>query len=290
MILLLCLPVFLIALCFYSKNSKKRIKGRHVMITGGSSGIGLKVAEQCLLEGANVTLLARDETKLNEAKESLLKLKDSNNDKLFGKIQVFSVDVSGPTSKLFDVVSTAEETFGSVYMLVNNAGFARAAKFEELPEATVRSMMEVNFMGSFFLTQRVVGNMKKAGEGGIIVFVSSQGGLFGIFGFTAYAASKGALVKFAEALHMEPGDVAKALIDDALKGKFSSSVGMEGFMLTTMCGGMGPVTDLLSFSSQVFLTGLFRIISVFYLWSFDRIISNARDRNESEKIDEVKAK
>ncbi|RXG67532.1 3-ketodihydrosphingosine reductase [Armadillidium vulgare] len=165
-------------------------------ITGGSSGIGLKVAEECLLEGANVTLLARDETKLNEAKESLLKLKDSNNDKLFGKIQVFSVDVSGPTSKLVDVVSTAEETFGSVYMLVNNAGFSRAAKFEELSETTVKNMMEVNFNG-------VVGKMKKAGEGGIIVFVSSQGGLFGIFGFTAYAASKGALVKFAEALHMK---------------------------------------------------------------------------------------
>lgn len=50
----------------------------------------------------------------------------------------FLVDVSGPTSKLVDVVSTAEETFGSVYMLVNNAGFSRAAKFEELSETTVK--------------------------------------------------------------------------------------------------------------------------------------------------------
>lgn len=48
------------------------------------------------------------------------------------------VDVSGPTGKLTEVVNAAEESFGSVYMLVNNAGFSRAAKFEELPETTVR--------------------------------------------------------------------------------------------------------------------------------------------------------
>lgn len=47
-------------------------------------------------------------------------------------------------------------------------------------------------------------------------------------------------------------EVAKKLVDDALQGKFSSTVGFEGFMLTTLCGGMGPVTDSFSFLAQVY--------------------------------------
>ena len=65
-------------------------------------------------------------------------------------------------------------------------------------------MMDVNYMGSFFLTQEVVSSMKRnEREGGCIVFVSSLAGLFGLFGFTAYSASKSAVIKLAEALHME---------------------------------------------------------------------------------------
>ncbi|MCL4118973.1 UNVERIFIED_CONTAM: hypothetical protein GTU68_049830 [Idotea baltica] len=227
------------------------------------------------------------------------------------------------------MVEEAESTFGPIYMLVNCAGFAKAAKFEDVSEAACRSMMDVNFLGSFFLTQEVVRRMKSADVGGIIVFVSSAGGLFGVFGYTAYAAAKGALVKFAEALHMElkpydisvtvnyppdtdtPGfaeenktkpvetglisesaglfkteDVAKALIEDSLHGKFSSSVGLEGFMLATMCAGMSPVTDLFSVVSQIFLSGVFRFVSLFYLWNFARIVSAEREKRLLSKKEE----
>lgn len=69
-------------------------------------------------------------------------------------------------------------------------------------------MMDVNFFGTFAVTQAVVRRMKqrehKGNERrGIVVLTSSQGGLLGIYGFTAYAAAKAALIKFAEALHME---------------------------------------------------------------------------------------
>lgn len=72
--------------------------------------------------------------------------------------------------------------------------------------------MDVNFLGSFTLTQEVVRSMKAHGEGGSVVFTSSQGGLLGLFGFTAYSAAKAALVKLAEALHMEVSGV-KAVQD-----------------------------------------------------------------------------
>ena len=66
-------------------------------------------------------------------------------------------------------------------------------------------MLNVNFMGSFVISQEVVRSIKRRGDndGGIIVFTSSQGGLFGLYGYTGYAAAKSAVIKMAEALHME---------------------------------------------------------------------------------------
>lgn len=67
----------------------------------------------------------------------------------------------------------------------------------------LQQMLDVNFTGPMVLTQEVVRGMKVQQEGGVVVFVSSQAGLFGLFGFSAYAASKAAIVRAAEALHME---------------------------------------------------------------------------------------
>ena len=70
-------------------------------------------------------------------------------------------------------------------------------------------MMDVNFHGTFAVTQAVVKRMKQLPppspdtRRGIVVLTSSQGGLFGFYGFSAYAASKAAVIKFGEALHME---------------------------------------------------------------------------------------
>lgn len=66
----------------------------------------------------------------------------------------------------------------------------------------LQQMLDVNFTGPMVLTQEVVRGMKVQQEG-VVVFVSSQAGLFGLFGFSAYAASKAAIVRAAEALHME---------------------------------------------------------------------------------------
>ena len=66
----------------------------------------------------------------------------------------------------------------------------------------IRSMMEINFFGSANVTKCVLPEMKSNNSGGIIVFVSSLAGLVGLFGFTAYSASKFAVRGFAEALAM----------------------------------------------------------------------------------------
>ncbi|XP_068215169.1 3-ketodihydrosphingosine reductase [Palaemon carinicauda] len=305
-------------------STKKRdLKGKHVLITGGSSGIGLSVAHDVARRGASVTLVARNVANLQKAQEEVEGTISSISGG--GKVQFFSADLSSNAEVAYRVVKDAEASLGPVFMLVNCAGFARAQKFEDLSPQLVKSMMDVNFLGSFFITQEVVRSMKQQEEG-VIVFTSSQGGLVGLYGFTAYSAAKGALIRLAESLHMEvkpynitvtvccppdtdtpgfeeenktkpiettliseaaglfkPEDVARKLVDDALVGKFFTTSGLEGYMLTTLCTGMGPVTDALSFFSQVFLGGLFRSVSAFYLWSFGRIVETEHQKRMASK-------
>ncbi|XP_045105851.1 3-ketodihydrosphingosine reductase-like [Portunus trituberculatus] len=312
------------ALWCHFNPKRQHLQGKHVLVTGGSSGIGLSVARQVALLGAKVTLVARNVERLQKAKEEVesvcAKLKGDGSSSS-NRVQVFSVDLAGRRENIATAIKEAEASQGPVYMLVNCAGFARAQVFEDIPQSLVKELIDVNLMGSFTVTQEVVRGMKQRAEGGAVVFTSSQGGLVGLYGFTAYSAAKAAVVKLAEALHMElkphgitvtvcyppdtqtpgfeeenktkpvetrliseaaglftPEQVAKKLVDDALQGNFSSTVGFEGFMLTTLCAGMGPITDSLSLLSQVFLTGLFRLISAFYLWSFSNLI-----RREHEK-------
>ncbi|KAK7065341.1 hypothetical protein SK128_020402 [Halocaridina rubra] len=304
--------------------SKKRdLKGKHVMITGGSSGIGLSVAHEVAGRGAHVTLIARNIANLEKAKADVEAT--VANSVAGGKVQIFSVNLGCDSDAVSSVIKDAEAVLGPVYMLVNCAGFSRAQKFEELSPQVVKSVMDVNVLGSFFITQEAVRSMKQQQEG-IIVFTSSQGGLLGLYGFSAYSAAKGALIKLAEALHMEvkpynitvtvccppdtdtpgfeeenktkptetkliseaaglfkPEEVAHKLVEDALAGKFMTTNGLEGFMLTALCAGMGPITDLKSFLAQVLLSGVFRAVSAFYLWSFDRIVYKEYQQRMSSK-------
>lgn len=307
---------------FFSRK-KRDLKGKHVLITGGSSGIGLSTAHDVARRGASVTLVARNVANLQKAQEDVESTISSISSG--GKVQFFSADLGSNAEVVTSVVKDAEASLGPIYMLVNCAGFSRAQKFEDLSPQVVKAMMDVNVLGSFFITQEVVRSMKQQEEG-IIVFTSSQGGLLGLYGYSAYSAAKGAIVKLAEALHMEvkpynitvtvccppdtdtPGfeeenktkptetrliseaaglfkadEVAHKLVEDALSGAFFTTNGVEGFMLTTLSAGMGPITDMTSFFAQVFLSGLFRSISAFYLWSFGRIVEKEHQKRMASK-------
>ncbi|KAG7166194.1 3-ketodihydrosphingosine reductase-like [Homarus americanus] len=299
--------VFGVAVVSLFTRKKRDLQGKHVLITGGSSGIGLSVAHDVVGRGAHVTLLARNVARLEKARSevevSASKVAEG------GKVQFFSADLSGDPEKVAAAVKDVEANLGPVFMLVNCAGFSRAQKFEDISPQLLKRWC----------------SMKQQQEG-VVVFTSSQAGLLGLYGFTAYSAVKGALVKLAEALHMEvkpynisvtvcyppdtdtPGleeenktkpietkliseaaglfkaeEVAKKLVDDALSGCFTSTVGFEGFMLTTLCAGMGPITDAVSFVAQVFLSGVFRSVSAFYLWSFARIVEKEHQKRLASK-------
>jgi len=298
------------------------LHGKHVMITGGSSGIGKWCAIEVVKRGASVTLLARDLKRLDEAK---IEVEKYCVDKIKQEVVVRSIDISGDYAPIEKCVQQSEEKLGPISVLVNCAGFAIAARLEDTQIEDIRRLMDVNFMGSCFVTRAVVPSMKSQ-NWGRIVFTSSQAGLLGVYGYAAYSASKFALRGFAETLRAEvkpynvqvtiafppdtdtpgfaeeektkptetrlisessglvkPELVAKTIVNDLLLGKFFSTLGMDGKVLSIVCAGMAPFSTVLDLLIQIFCMPILRIVAVFMLYNFDRIVSKCRQKKDHDK-------
>lgn len=142
--------------------------------------------------------MARNEDKLLQAKKEIEKHSINNKQ----VVLCISVDVSQDYNQVENVIKQAQEKLGPVDMLVNCAGTAIAGKFEDIEVGTFERLISINYLGSVYPSRAVITTMKER-RVGRIVFVSSQAGQLGIFGYTAYSASKFALRGLAEALQME---------------------------------------------------------------------------------------
>ncbi len=172
----------------------KEIKGKVVLITGASSGIGLAAAYAFAQAGAKLMLCARREDKLIKACEDI-RLKG-------GQANYKVADIS-IESQVIDLVQYTINTYGQIDILVNNAGYGHFLAFSQTTSADMRKIMDVNFFGTFYITQAVLPVMKKQGRGQIIM-VSSVAAKR-VFRRTggAYNTSKYAMQSYAEALRLE---------------------------------------------------------------------------------------
>jgi len=161
-----------------------------IFITGASRGFGKLWAEAFLERGDQVIATARDLSALNDLKikydAHILPLQLDVNDRAAG----------------FATIKKAKEHFGSIDVLINNAGYGLFGTVEEATEEQARQQIETNFFGLLWLTQAVIPIMREQGHGHIIQ-VSSMAGLFAAPTLGLYNASKFAVEGVSESLAAE---------------------------------------------------------------------------------------
>lgn len=181
-----------------SKKPLRSIRDRHVVITGGSSGIGFSIAIKCVKLGAHVTIIARNVEKLKSASEEI-KLHRISDKQL---IQYRSIDLSKNYDGVKAALSALEDEIAPIYMLVNCAGGAICGRVDELSPDDAIYLMNINYYSVYFPTRYVLEKFKETGDG-IITITASQASLLGIYGYGPYAAAKFALRGLAETIAME---------------------------------------------------------------------------------------
>jgi 3-dehydrosphinganine reductase len=175
-------------------NSNNSFQGRLALVTGGSSGIGLALAQLLARDGAHVWLLARRTELLESALHNLPSANGQKNGLL-------SVDVSN-SEQVRSAMESFQREVGVPDLLINSAGVTEPGLIEELPVEIYREMMEINYLGTVHATKAVLPGMLQRGSGDI-VNISSAGGFVTGPGYGAYSASKFAVRGFSDALRAE---------------------------------------------------------------------------------------
>jgi NAD(P)-dependent dehydrogenase (short-subunit alcohol dehydrogenase family) len=182
-------------------------RGQVVVITGGSRGLGLALAERFGREGARLVLAARNPEELGRARQLLLERKAVNSAE---DVLLIPADLTDP-AQAKNLIAHAIEHFGHIDVLINNAGVIEVGPVENQPLAAYRRAMATNFFAALHTTHAALSHLlergiqSRSGEGlrPAIVNIASIGGKFAMPHLLPYVASKFALVGFSEGLHAE---------------------------------------------------------------------------------------
>lgn len=166
------------------------LQGRHVLVTGAGRGIGAAIARTLAGEGADLTLLGRNQATLDALAASL-----------GGRAHGVVADITD-AAQVAAAFAAARERFGPVAILVNNAGQAESAPFGRTSQALWDRMLAVNLTGTFLCAQAALPDMLALGWGRI-VNIASTAGQRGYAYVTAYAAAKHGVVGLTRSLALE---------------------------------------------------------------------------------------
>jgi len=184
------------------------VRGKTVLITGGSRGLGLVLAREWLREGARVVICARQEEELQRAEADLAQHG--------GHVLAVPCDVTVP-EQVAQLVETVRGHWGRIDVLLNNAGIITTGPVETMTLADFQEAMRTNFWASVYTILAVLPEMRQRQEGRI-VNITSIGGKVSVPHLLPYSASKFALVGLSEGLRSE--------------------LAQEGITVTTVCPGL----------------------------------------------------
>ncbi len=183
-------------------------KGKTVLITGGSRGLGLVLAREFAREGARLVICARDEEELERGRADL--------ESRGAQVMIYRCDVRDRT-EVSEMVRAVEERFGGIDVLVNNAGVIQMGPLEVMTHTDFEKAMAAHFWAPLNTMMAVIPGMK-ARKSGRIVNISSIGGKVSVPHLVPYCASKFALTGLSRGLRTE-------LLKD-------------GIAVTTICPGL----------------------------------------------------
>ncbi len=174
------------------RSFQTNMKGKVVIITGGSSGIGKALAEEFGKHGSLILITGRNKNDLNAAVTALKQKRI--------EITGFLADVSKESDNQ-KMAAEAIRLYGRIDILINNAGITMRALFEEVEIEVIKKVMDINFYGVVYATKYCLPEIIKSK--GSIVGISSIAGLRGLPGRAGYSASKFALNGLLEVLRTE---------------------------------------------------------------------------------------
>jgi 3-dehydrosphinganine reductase len=263
------------------------VSGAHVIVTGGSSGIGLETARHAVARGARVSLVARDATRLATAAADV------------GAAVTATADVAD-AGALRAAIDAVVEKCGPCDVLVTCAGSAHPGYFDQLDDAVFRTQMDVDYFGTLHAIRAVVPSMIERGRGHLVT-VASTAALIGVFGYSAYAPAKYAVRGLAETLRPElaphgivvacayPSDTRTPGLDaeNALKPleteRISAAIKPKDAVDVAAAIVRGIEQDRLVITSDVQTAALARggaLLGPYVRWSMDRQVRQVR-REES---------
>ncbi|HRJ86741.1 MAG TPA: 3-oxoacyl-ACP reductase FabG [Ignavibacteria bacterium] len=232
-----------------------KLDNKTAIITGGASGIGLESAKLFISEGANVIIADLNESEGRPAAEAL-----------GSRCRFVKTDVSDKSSAYFCVME-ALKRFGSLEILVNNAGITSDASLHKMSSEQFEKVIDVNLKGVFFMTKYAAAQMAENNYGRIIN-TSSIVGLYGNFGQTNYAASKSGVIGMTKTWARELGRkgitvnaVAPGFIDTGMLNTVPANI-LDNIKQRTPLGRLGSPADIakaylfLASDDAAFITGI----------------------------------
>ncbi len=222
------------------------MEGKVAIVTGGAKGIGYAIARRFVRDGARVVIADIDEKSGEAASDELSDL---------GEVRFIAADVSERLD-VRNLIAAALDGFGDVDVLVNNAGISHAADFLDLTEDDFERVLAVNLKGAFLCGQAaartMVDSVKKGGEAGCIINMSSINAVLAISDQIPYSVSKGGVAQLTRvmALALAPHGIRVnaigpgSIMTDMLSSVVAARDARERVLQRTPLGRIGDPAEI----------------------------------------------